>query len=296
MSEATVVVDEVQASPEKQEQEANDALTAGYNKAKGVTADATEKASDKAETEQKDTATTDAPAAADKAAQDADAKAKQEAEAKAEADSKKFLEDLPKRFRNLEGQIGGLKSQLTTALATAKAAATAGKEAPTQAQITAASVSSEKWKKLEDDFPEFAAAFAERQAASQEELKKLIPQIDVDGIKKDVGAAASAELRKEFLTYLSPDWEKLDDDPAFTAWLEANPDHKEKVLTGSPVAITNTIGAYKKHVEAESSRHKKQSRLATVIAPKQANAGGPSVLPDEAGLSVGYNRIAKQRA
>ena len=40
-------------------------------------------------------------------------------------------------------------------------------------------------------------------------------------------------------------------------------------------------------------KEQKQKRLATVVAPKQASSGGPSVLPDSAGLAIGYNRVRR---
>lgn len=47
---------------------------------------------------------------------------------------------------------------------------------------------------------------------------------------------------------------------------------------------------------AAAKQEKNKARLAAAVAPTQANSGGPSVLPDEAGLAVGYKRIAERRA
>jgi len=53
------------------------------------------------------------------------------------------------------------------------------------------------------------------------------------------------------------------------------------------------LDAYEEHRKAVEKQAKNQARLATVVAPKQATSGGPSVLPDEAGLAVGYKRAKR---
>lgn len=192
---------------------------------------------------------------ADKQA-DADAKAKTEADAKAKTESdakaaseaewnalpkvvrERFdaLDGLPGQMRTLAGHIGGLNSKLDTALATAKAAATSkGADAPTDKQVQAALSNPEGWKKLKEDFPEWAGPVEAELTAMRGEIAKN-KGIDVEVLKKDLSGTFGktlddrvnqAEQRAEeraVLRIKHPDWKTVVNTPEFHAWsLEGGP-------------------------------------------------------------------------
>jgi hypothetical protein len=61
------------------------------------------------------------------------------------------------------------------------------------------------------------------------------------------------------------------------------------------------LDAFKEHrkntavaPDATAPAVRSKKRLDAVVAPKQAASGGPTILPDEAGLSIGYNRVKKK--
>ena len=302
MSE-TQVVETVDAP--QGEQEANAAISAGYNKAKGLPAEgaAAEKVEAKAE---------DTPAAAvvEKPADPWEGVSPIVRETLQGINGKLgALDTLTRDVKTTTGRVAAIQRELATAKEVAKTV----DNAPTQEQITAAAKDPEEWAKLKEDFQEWTKAtesYVHQQIATERaEMLKRIPQVDVDGIKREVGAGFKTELEKakqegamlgrEFARVDSkyPDWETDTRSPEFAAWAKAQaPEIQALADSDHARDAIKMLDMFYDHRKAEAKREKNQARLATVVAPRQANSGGPSVLPDEAGLSVGYTRIAKQRA
>jgi len=82
--------------------------------------------------------------------------------------------------------------------------------------------------------------------------------------------------------------------PEFAAWMQAQaPEVKALADSQNARDAISMLDKYYDHRKAEAAKAKNQSRLAGAVQPKQAASGGPSILPDEAGLSVGYNRVRR---
>jgi hypothetical protein len=221
------------------------------------------------------------------------------------------IDRLQTEVREGTGRISAIQRELAT-----KAKQT-GEPAPTKQAIVAAFESPEKLKKLTEEWPDVGEAVAdalarERQATTDAILKQ-VPQVDVDGIKKDVGLTvaeqiAAAEKRItlaaqfERVTEKYPTWNediRTPDGkalkPEFAAWMQTQAPEVQ-ALASSDYArdALKMLDLYYEHKKAVEKKETKDKRLASVVTPPQANSGGPTVLPDEAGLSAGYNRIKKR--
>src|SRR3990167_1216509 len=111
------------------------------------------------------------------------------------------------RLRNMEGHIGGIKSSLQKLSASQKqqaandadkAAAEAGADAPTKAQVSEALANGEKFKALKADFPEWGDAMEESMAVFQAQLEKFKPSepVDVDGLKTEFRDMVSSSVSR----------------------------------------------------------------------------------------------------
>lgn len=186
----------------------------------------------------------DARAKAEADAKVADEAARREAEwdgvppiVRARLEKLEKLESLPGTIDKLAGHVGGFKRQLDTVLATANAAAEQrGADKPSDAQVQAARAdkTGEKWKQMQEDFPEWAGAVEERLAA----LGAASGQpVDVEAIRRDVtqsiapilaevtarATASARELARIDLKHEG--WEDTVKKPEFLTWsLEGGPD------------------------------------------------------------------------
>ena len=306
MSEKEVTA--VELTPEQQEQEADAALNAGYKKAHGEPAVETPVA-EKVVEEKKEPKPDEPKIEAPPDPLDALRQDLQGIKGKLV-----LLDELTKEVKAGTGRIGAIQRDL------AKAAAKTVEVAPTQAQIDEAAKDPEKWAALKKDFEEWTAAtedYVKQQlAAERAETLKHIPHVDVDGIKKEVGetmtqAVAKArsdavkEARQLFMVDQKyPTWEadvhvvapdgNTQLTPEFAAWMNTQPP-EVKALADSDSAhdALKMLDLYYEHKKAAVKKETNKQRLATAVAPEQAASGGPTILPDEAGLSIGYNRMKK---
>lgn len=131
------------------------------------------------------------------------------------------IDALAQRLKVTEGRVGALQSQL----ATAKQVTQEGGQAPSQAQIQAASQDLSKWKTLLEAFPDFKEGLEERFAAIDTALKQQKP-FDADGLRSDLQGYVSASTRelREFAKLDSKhgDWEDTINTPEFSEWAFSN--------------------------------------------------------------------------
>lgn len=145
------------------------------------------------------------------------------------------LRALPGQIRNLAGHIGGMNSKLESALATAKAAATdKGAAAPSDKQVAAAMASPEAWKKLKEDYPDWAEPLEAEFASLRTAIDKAAKggSVDVKAIKEDVTSGVHAAINagldaaeeRAFVRLKHPDWKSTVNSPEFKSWtLEGGP-------------------------------------------------------------------------
>ena len=307
MNEA--VVEKTEVSAEQQAQEESAALSAGYKKVKGeVTAEVAEKKETQAaEPEKKEESAKGVTKEVAKEAvpdpwtgvNPAVKEMLQNISAKL-GDADKFGQ----RLKSFEGRLGAAQNALAAAEAAAKAS---GTKAPTAQQMTEAMQSTKKFDALMAEMgPDWEEAFKEFRAAQAAAFSKNAQVVDVAGIKKELeeGFTKSVQEISEASTQTArqlaildikyPTWEQDVKQPDFGAWIKTQaPEMQALMGSESAVEAMKVLDAYAEHRKVAEKQAKNQARLASVVTPKQATSGGPAVLPDEAGLSVGYNRVKR---
>lgn len=303
MSEQVVETTEA-PTPEQTEQEAANALSAGYNKVRGEPADVEAAKVEPPESEAKEEPPKEEPPKEEPVVVDpwegVAPIVKQEFErVRATANQ---VGSAQRHIKVLEDQIAQLKS----AGEAAKAAAP-GVAAPTAGQIQSAATSGEKWKAIKEDFPEWAEAMEERLAA-QAATKPHDP-VDVEKLRKEwqegtqaqVAGAIDVAEERAFVRFKYPAWKQVVNTPAFQTWMQTQaPEVQALAKSNLADDAIKMLDGYTEHQKAAAikaaAETKNKARLAAAVAPKQAASGGPTILPDEAGLYAGYNRVARKRA
>lgn len=214
------------------------------------------------------------------------------------------LDTLSQDLKRTSGRVAVIQGELATAKATAKTM----ENAPSAAQIEAAAKDPEEWAELKKEFPEWTTAtegyIKQALAAERADLLKHIPKsepVDVEGLRRDVsvivGDAVQRGRQLARVDQKYPNWEKdvhAPDGrftPEFAVWMEKQaPDVKALADSVKADDAIKMLDMYYDHRKSVARKDKNQARLATNVAPKSATGGGPSILPDEAGLRVGYNR------
>lgn len=259
---------------------------------------------------------------------EADEEAQEQAE---EPDALDQLENrLSTRMRNLEGHLGGLKSQLQQMMTSAKADVTdEGTAAPTKAQIAEASQDREKLDELRDLYPEWADALDQEVSLLEGRLAGKVQQVDTNALREYAQQTAAqaaqearqlgrldamAERRFEAGKWPTADWETTLGTDEWASWLESQ-DEETQNLAFSPKAsesvklmdkyYAHVMAAQKKEQELQAQQEKEQqqekkeqekrTRLASAVAPTRGAAtrqAGPS---EEDDFLAGFNEVAGSR-
>lgn len=197
-----------------------------------------------------------------------------------------IVDKLPDRLRNIEGHIGGLTTQIKAAAEASKAVVKAGGEAPTQAQIEAASASSEKWKRIKEDYPEWVDAMEERLASIRpvtSEPKDYISKTDFEAKITEVSgtnADLRRELQEDLIEHHHEGWKDTVKSSEFVKWFEGQKP-EVKALSKSPKArdAIRLIDAFKADKSAAAEKAKKdkeaEDALRAGVTPK--GTGGRAV-------------------
>lgn len=125
------------------------------------------------------------------------------------------------------GRVGALQSALDEAR---KSATKQGAPAPSAEEIQAAASSDEEWKKLEDEYGEWAIGFRKQMVAMEQRLLKKVPNVDTGAITHDVlnksreyAHLVGTEVKKVIPLYVKhPDWESTTKTPEFIEWAHEN--------------------------------------------------------------------------
>lgn len=317
---------------ELEQKEAEQGFNAGFQRARGEEPPAEKKTDepklgdnahdDEDLTAGKQAAETDAEkqareAAEEKAKEDADAKAAEDRQwagvpevvreklLALETHGRKSAEDGAKRLRNIEGHIGGLNSKLESALTTANAAAKdkGGEEAaPSKAQVQEALSDPEAWKRLKEDFPDWAGPVEKEFAALRSEIAKASKPatVDVSGLKKEVAGEVNSAIAKgldtaeerAFVRLKYPDWRDTVKSPEFKAWFETQPDDvKALAASDSGNDAVKMLDAFKTNREqSEDARKRKQKRLEGNLTPMGSGAPPDTGISDDEAFSRGFKR------
>ncbi len=197
------------------------------------------------------------------------------------------------RMRNVEGHIGGLKSQMMQA----KQEATAeGDSTPTAAQIkdaTGRKGSTEKLDALRTEFPEWAEALdelAENYGPTETVAPDTFTKQEVATLVQDA-VKQGRELAKVDAAH--PGWEELRYTPEFTHWRESQPEETQKLADSSKAAdAIKMFDLYKEATTpaAPANKGKSEERLKRSVAPQTTGAAPVQHVPtEEEDFLAGFN-------
>ena len=224
-----------------------------------------------------------------KAKEESDAAAKAELDAynalpKVLRDKLQELEKLPGTVNKLAGNIGGLTNATTRIESALKAAKSAteksGADSPTDKQVQAALSNPEAWKRLKDEFPDWAEPIEAEFAALRAEIAKQpkAQAVDVDGLRKEVTGSAREAINqglaeaeeRAFLRLKHPDWKTTINSQEFKTWM----------LSGGP-----SEESFKQYKELQQTDPQKATEIVNGFArahPQWWGERGASIFSDSA--------------
>lgn len=192
------------------------------------------------------------------------------------------LSKLDGRVRNTEGHIGGLNSAFSRfqqeQQAAAQAAATqrhSGNDAPSSAQMAAASKDLTKWNQLKADFPEWGDALEERLGAL------AVPRVDENALRaqwqqemQQREAALQAQLGELRIEVAHRGWKQTVKTPEFHEWRRSQGPEVEALAHSSrPEDAIRMLDLYQEAAKARLPQTAQQieadrrARLAAAAAP-----------------------------
>lgn len=185
------------------------------------------------------------------------------------------LQQAMQRLRVAEGHIGTLNSQLRQQQEMAEKVTSAGGDAPTAAQISAAQGSEDAMEQLKKDYPEFGAAL---DRALEQRLKGLAPQ---QAAEPGVTTETIEALRREITVEVQhPGWKTTVQSPAFQGWLDRQPRERQMLAASeSPQDAIRLLDLYRDESKAQGDRTRRLSSAAAL--PTGRSGAGPRVKPVE---------------
>lgn len=235
----------------------------------------------------------------------------------AERDPLAELSKLDGRLRNLSGEINALKGlssdiaalkgsveQITGKLTQAASAAATeqGAEAPTKQQISVALKDGEKFKQLQEDFPEWADALQEAigsqsEAIKQAVLKELPSPKEVDTTQfltaEQFEQQLGASIEQQIPIYLKhPTWKKDINSQEFMSWLPTQPDDvKALAESEDPEDAITLLDKFHGRAAPPPKTNSQKSRLEASVAPDTgANRAVPKAISEDEAMKIGYSR------
>jgi hypothetical protein len=181
-------------------------------------------------------------------------------------------EQLQQRVRNVEGHIGGLKSQLTARQA--PAAATPGAaEAPTAAELQQAQSSPEAMQNLKRDYPEFAEAIeavvGQSTAQLRAELARQQPQ---------EAGLTQQHVHEAIVEFAHPKWKELVVQPEFVGWLEQQPEEVKRLAASDLAAdAVKLLDTFKAPNPVLDQRNRRLESQAGIPSGRAGSSRGKSV-------------------
>jgi hypothetical protein len=179
------------------------------------------------------------------------------------------LPELVHLVKTTVGRVGSLQSELQKI---GKAAATQAADSPTEKQIERASESPEAWKKLKEDFPDWAegveAYVSSRIPSSAAPDTQKIVSEAVARARAEVVALREKEAEEE-LDDTRPDWRNVVKGEDFAKWLSSQPaEYQQRAMsTWRPSAVLRIISDFEKASKPKPQEGAPQKRLASAAIP-----------------------------
>lgn len=203
------------------------------------------------------------------------------------------IKKLSARLRNVEGNIGGLKTavgrmsnqdQQQASKSATETARAAGADAPSQQQVAKAFKSGEKFERLADEFPEWADAM--------KEVLQLNGGGNPDGAGSldETNQKMSKEnemLRNQIVETRHRGWEKKVQTPDFGSWFDKQSEEiKALGESNNPADVIDVLDLYEndlKQPKGKTSGKQTTSnrRLESALSPTRGRAASASSAPSE---------------
>lgn len=208
---------------------------------------------------------------------------------------------LDHRLKSMEGRYASVQRQIEE-LAAAKAAAATVPTSPSKAQIDAASGDTEKWKRIKEDYPEWAEAMDERLSAFKVEPPKIEGFVSKEDFEKQVGqiresvrADVRTSIHEDLVEDMHEGWKQTVSSDEFKGWFKAQPANVQ-ALANSPrardaIRLLDSFKAAKQDAanKAEEQR-KKDAELDATTTPKGTRGRGSTPhISDEDAFESGFN-------
>lgn len=182
-----------------------------------------------------------------------------------ERDLLRQIPDLVHLVKSTVGRVGSLQSELQKI---GRAAASQAADAPTDKQISQASGNPEAWKRLKEDFPDWAEGVEALVASRVSSIPRQ--EVDLDKALEERLAKVKAEWQaerereaEEEIAEERPDWKTVVTSKPFADWLMQQPaEYTKRALEAwKPRAVLKVLSDYE-------NAKKPASRLATATIPK----------------------------
>lgn len=177
------------------------------------------------------------------------------------------------RLRNVEGHVGGINSQLKQIASKPVPQAPAASDTPAPQGMTG-----EKWKRLQEDFPEVADALAEQ--LQQVRQPGAQPGVSLQDVETRI-EQARREVQYELIEERHPSWQSALQSPDGQAWLQTlSPSEQSDFLNTERANVVNSyldrFKAHREQVSAAMQTRQSRERIARdAVAPTGgAKAGG----------------------
>lgn len=181
----------------------------------------------------------------------------------------KQVEELTGLVKSSVGRIGALQSEIAKRDAA---------PAPSHTQVAVAAKSTEKWKQLKSDFPDWADAVEEFVSANASPQFK--PDEIVERATKSVAEAVDAahvKTAKQLASFAEPGWDKVVNSDEFNQWIATQPaayvaKAAEASANWDAVEVVSVVRDFRKATtptptKARGTEKSGQSRLASAAVP-----------------------------
>ena len=200
------------------------------------------------------------------------------------------VQDLAHQLSSANGRIGAMQRQLEAA----KQAAPGGEGGPSATQINDAGKDPQKWKKLREDFPEWAEGIDEM--VNHRINERLTQPQGQPASSEDVRASASEAVREAMVEDAHPNWKDTVRKPEFATWLQQQSDDIQK-LASSPrakdaIELLDHFSVHSSKPTADeivAERNRRQQRNAAVKGQRGAIGIEEGAMTDE----QYWNHLAK---
>lgn len=177
---------------------------------------------------------------------------------------------LTNRLRNVEGHIGGLKSQLTAQQHAAHEVRQEGGDAPTASQIRDAQGDPQAMRKLREDYPEFAEAI-------QSVIGQTAAQLRQEFQPQQTGLTMK-DLNEAMVEFTHPGWKSAVQTPQFVGWLQQQPAEIQKLAESDLAAdAVKLLDTWKKPNAVKQERNQRLETQSSLPTGRSGQSRGKAI-------------------